>query len=174
MFGWSKSDASKKAPKKALKEFRAKHDKCHNKMNSYLKEDTDFDAQQAILREFLPQIDYLYEKIEVLKTKIYLAEHEHLIVAVPPRKKGHEFWKECDMGRDFYLSRHGYAELEKEFHEARMRRYQRFQAWFTPCIAILALVVSIFSLAQDRSSKEVPPSKEVVRPHSHDPQQPKP
>lgn len=93
------------------------------------------------------EISLYQDEVELIKTEAMLRAASLFLIAIPSRED-EKYWSySSNFGRN-YLNSEGFERLDRATHEAKMRRFEQFQSWFTPVIAITALVVSIVGIIQ--------------------------
>lgn len=131
--------------KRRIAEIQTEIDRFDNQMSEESAKANTANEKSAIESEFLHEIFMLIDEQAKIRTDATLKEARKFPIAIPPRSdKKH--WEQSTKWGHWQLTETGLEKLTIAVHEAQMRRFERFNVWFTPSIAMLALVVSVASL----------------------------
>jgi len=139
-----------------------------------LKGEEDPNERRYIRQFYTHDIFLCYDQIDIIKTEGFLASNRGLNVAIPQRADGSDYWKALEDFGEWVLTEEGFEYLDKKFHDARMRKNERFQSWFTPITAIIAIILSAVAIMI-----QIPPIATLLNieanpPLLHDPEPPRP
>ncbi len=152
----------------AIKILKEEIKKLDDEMEEKIEKESDPVEKRNIRQYYSYDFIRRYDQIDLIKTNLFLSKNRNLNVSIPPRASESEYWIALEDFGEWVLTTEGFEYLDKKFHDARMRKNERFQSWFTPITAIIAIILSAIAILIQVPSKATPLGEEKNTPHFND------